>query len=475
MGYSESVLTVILSIVIPWLSGSVLARIFLGPSYHLSSYLGHGYLLGYVVVILWMSLFDAAGISLYFWPLLAAVAATGVACKFALSIPATVSTIDGYSGPVFKPSVGSEIAAWKWLVLGILATITFLQFKLVHDEALLRPTFPWDAWRGWEPETLQHFYSESLHSTIKTVGNYGVIATRIHLWTMLASGEPKAPLNHIPWLFAYIAIGLAVFGQLRMHTGILQSAIGSFACLSMPYLMIHASLAGYADIWLTLAFSLGVFALASDQQEHRKRGLLLVGVYTVTTLLSKRAGIPMSASLLACMVFVLVRWTPAQVALVASVPLLLATFLAATIRGYINFRGEVPLLGMLELNEKYIRLPLIKRYTFEVSSDLSPFSDAIFFYGNWHLGAFLLAACLILLFRGHQKNKWRTVPIVGIFSALVFIAGFFITLDPESAKDQTALSRTLLYITPLVTFTLIALACEPLRALNPEQPDQSRP
>jgi len=449
-------LNVILSLAGPWLTGTIMARFFLGVARPSSLYAGHGFLLGYITVIAWLRLFDAAGIALYFWPVMAAVLLTGAA--FALPVwHEDTRKKSGLHPSRYKHMQVTVTLLWQWILLLLLAALTLLQLKFIHDEVLLRPTFPWDAWRGWEPETLQHLESRSLSATLQTVGNYGNIASQVHLWTMLATGSGKAPITHIPWLFAYVAIGLVIFGQMRLRHGFLPSAIGGFALLSLPYLSIHAALAGYADIWLMLAFTLGVFSLALAGEKNRARLFMLFGIYLTTTLLSKRAGIPMSVSLVACLIFSLIRWTPARVAVVASIPIILGALIAAIMQGYISLQATLPLLGDIDLNKDYIRLPFVMRYSFELSFNLWPFVEALFLFGNWHLVTALFVVCIVTLILKQERDASLALPLLGWFSSLILIGGFFLTLSPASAADQTALSRALLYVVPLMIYTAMSV------------------
>lgn len=451
------VLTVFLSIAVPWATGACIARLALGKAQPVALYLGHGLLLGYVVVIACFALFNLAKVPLNFLPVLAIVAFTGLAAGV-LAWRTSATGQPRLTAPSSTPLIRSAIPLWQWALIGLLAVMTVYQLKFLHDEVLLRPTFPWDAWRGWEPETLQHFQEKALNAPIQTVGNYGTIASQIHLWTMLAAQSGKEPITHIPWLFAYVAIGLAVFGQLRLRYGLLASAIGGFACLSLPYLSIHTALAGYADIWLMLAFTLGVFSLVIAHSQTKFSPVALFGIYLLITLLSKRAGIPMSIALIASLAFGFIRWTPARIAVVASVPLLLAGLIAAAIYGYVSIDTEIPQLGHLQLNETLLKIPFVTRYEFMVSLDAQPFADAIFAFGSWHLTAALLLACVLVLMTRNAASIWLTLPVFGVFSALTLIIGFFVALSPESAKDQSALSRALLYTAPLAILAIIAIA-----------------
>jgi hypothetical protein len=192
--------------------------------------------------------------------------------------------------------------------------------------------------------------------------------------------------------------------------------------------------------------------------ERRPGHFLLLTIYFVLTLLSKRAGIPMSIALLSCLVFLLVRWTPARAAIVASIPVFLSVGIAAARCGYVVIDVNLPFLGHLEINEEHIQLPFVMKYTFDLSTNITPYVEALLLFDNWHLTTALFIVCVVMLPVQRHRVPLTIVPVFGVFSAAVLIIGFFLAFSPESAKEQTALSRALLYIAPLAVFSIIAIS-----------------
>jgi hypothetical protein len=143
----------IVAVILPWVLGVQVAALLLGPRGSVSKKLAHGYLLGSMMTIVFLQAFHLLGCRLSF----SAIAMCMGAFIAGIGI---LSFRSAWGALAFYRGSGWRLAAtlsWRHLAALAVLTAIFVQLALVAVETTQRPTFPWDAWRGWEPETLQAY------------------------------------------------------------------------------------------------------------------------------------------------------------------------------------------------------------------------------------------------------------------------------------------------------------------------------
>ncbi|MEQ9465361.1 MAG: hypothetical protein RJQ10_16995 [Haliea sp.] len=446
----------IVAILLPWLFGSVVARSLSGPGRSVWLYLGQGYILGILAVVWLTKAWDASGWTLNLRTmagtliLLTALTSLGILHR-KISVRATVPR------PADLPH--SPTASWQRAILALLCLGMGTHLYAVAQELFLRPTFPWDAWRGWEPKVIQFFANRSLEAPMGTIGNYGEISTIALLWMMLASDTTHQPFLHLPWLLAYLALAATVYGHLREQSSSITSAVGAYLVLSMPYLNIHVTLAGYADIWLALAFTVGVLALADFRRNPRHLTLIVAVLMTAACFQAKRAGAGFAVVLSALLVIETSLRAPRPVRIVMAVALAIAIgVLGYTILGHPGLQLPLPGNHRLIVTSEEFRITGLMRFTFGPAWHPTPFSEAVLQFGNWHLATFLWAFAIgVTIFYREWQLLWST-KILGVLCGAGVIAGYFIIVSPEAAVDHTGLARSLTYIMPLAITSLLTIA-----------------
>jgi len=450
---TSTVLALLLAVAIPWVFGLMLARWLSGPGRSVFLYLGQGYILGTFAVVWLIKAWDAGGLTLHFWPLawvllvLTVLVVVGALRHKISDKPPPSHPADGEATPT---------TSWQQGILLLLCLAMGAHLLFVMQELLLRPTFPWDAWRGWEPKVIQFFANRSLDSPMETIGNYGEVSTLAMLWMMLASETSHEPFLHLPWLLAYLALAAIVYGYLRERSSSLVAALGAYLVTSLPYLNSHVALAGYADIWLTLAFTVGVLGLSEFRRNHRYRQLVLALLMAAACLQAKRAGMGFGAVLLALVVVEIGMRTPKTVGFAVALVIAVAVAaLGSTFLGYMDLQLPLPGSHKLLLSSEEFRVTGLIRFAFAPEWQTKPFFEATLLFGNWHLVTYLwLGAIAVVL----VLRKWPLLVLtenIGALGGLAVIALYFFLVSPESALDHTGLSRTLLYITPLAIVWLL--------------------
>lgn len=438
--------------VLPGICGYGIVRLLLGPGHHKTLYVAHTYLVGMLLLTLMAQLWDFAGIPLHFGLLAASLLVVAAPGWWLMARGA----VDQPSVTTRRPSNSANWQFWVTLALGCMVAIHLV---LLLQEVWLRPTFPWDAWRGWSPKAIQFFDQRSLSADMPTIANYGITSNVIQMWMMLATGETHQPWLNLPWLFAYISLLLATYGHLRSNCSPMHSMLGAYLVASLPYLNIHAALAGYADIWLAASFSLGVLVLTLHHDEKRLGYLLLTLLYVVMTIQTKRAGLGMGIILLVCTLVTTLHWSRLQQIIAFAVTLTSIAAIYSALAGLISIRIKIPFAGEFELTENVIRIPLVKSYALQDGFTMGPMLESLALYANWHLAGWLLLAILpAMVTRPGLRGSYPIVPIA-LLAGVAYQLAYFTFVSPASAADHTATSRALLYLTPLGLWWLVRMGC----------------
>lgn len=446
-----------IALLLPWISGMVAVRALIGPG-PVTLLLGHGFLLGQLLVILLLLAWNAAGLTLSFVPLASTLAAlTGMALVLQLRRIT-------WQGP--SVTLGWRDALWAIPLLLFAAERGFS----LSAELALRPLFAWDAWMNWVPRAEVWFHQGTLtafvlpeqwlsaapDANLYTLGNeranlYPPGIPLLLLWTMLAAGTPDHTLLYVPWILLPAACGIALWGHLRQlalpRPG---CALAVYALLSQPLANTHAALPGYADLWLAVAFGMGAMALMQWQITGNRRFGLLALCLALCCALFKVPGLAFAGLLVAGSVVLLwrpparwLRWS------VAAALLLLTTGLVLGLHPDLAQRTAEYLVLTLPG-----ALPTLRVYP----APLLPLLwDSLFVFGNWHLLSLLLLASLTasLLLRGLRSlHNIALLLFVAGFGLLLFVFG--LTQYFKEAANGVTLDRTLLYLAPLAVYIAFA-------------------
>lgn len=449
----------LLGIVLPWLQGALLARLLLGHRVNLPSVLAHGLLLGYISVLILLVLYDRLGRPFSYPELISIVGLLTLALGLFLARASRSPSVDA-ARTLNTTRRGLRVRARA--AVALLLGLIFLQVAFVASEVILRPTYAWDAWSSWAPETLQHFSSQSFDVVLDTSSNYGLMHKAIHLWTMLAAGTYQSHIAYLPWILCYAAILLAVYGSLA---GLCSAPLGAFAAFlvgSLPLLATHAALPGYGDIWVALCFTLGGLVLAQPASPLALKRTLLVLIYVVAGAVAKRAGLALALPLLAVL---MMQW--AGFFFPRAAPWLLAGVMAALslVFGGIAmgwFSIEIPFaVGKIAISRHALAIEPLFSYPLAPDMRITPLMQSLFQFASWGLLFPVLA--LTLLYRAvSQPSALLRDPEPGLFVlGLIIIFLFYVLAAPESAADHTGIDRTLLIVAPLAVHWIVRVVFAP--------------
>ena len=475
----NGILTLILALLLPWATSSLALYAWMKPAsgaHHTlaaecgrwTQALGAGYLLGMLLsaAMLWLS--ERFSGSFLFWPI------SGLWLVFFF---AALFWVKPWHHPRL-PSLSTPL--WQKLIIGILLALIALRLTSLGIENTHQTMPAWDAWVIWAERAKAWFYLGQLapyvHSDVwlsapngsyeNEAAHYPPLVSLIHLWAALALGRWDDALVNLPWFGAAIALGLTLYGALRStHTPVWLAVGGVWLLLSLPILNSQVAIAGYADLWLTLAYSqliLGLLLWITTRQ-RAALPLILLGLISLP-LIKHQVWLLLLASASPLLLWAMLGALPQKRRLTLS---------SAIILGLISILGlnladghlHLPLLGDIAFQSGQLSLPGLGHLAPDLQRIAEPMFFHLFILDSWHmLWGFVALAWLTLLLRLlHQKplNPMLLALNLSLLSALAtFSLSFASPRVSPFIIDGTLLNRGLLYLAPLLIFVII-------HALNP--------
>jgi len=403
--------------------------------------IGFGYVIGAVLVTVWLRVLSLAGIPFG----RAAVALPVLAMAGALAFWGLRAK--RWSLPDM-PAVRAALALptpkrWqRTLWIGLLAWIA-LRFVLVAAEIAWRPLYPWDAWVQWATKARVWYelgrivpFGGPEQWLAGTPGLYfdaapGYYATvpLLQVWTCVMIGSWDDSAMNWPWLAMLCSLTVAIYSVLRAeNVAPLAALIGAYIVASLPLLDVHAALAGYADLPQAALYTLA--ALATYRWALRRDrldgivALMLAGACPMI----KNPGVIWALTLIPAVVVTLLPRRGLRVLCIGAALAALAAIVLA--------RTQWSVLGYaMRLDFTPAWRELVRTY---------------FLMGNWNLLWYGLIALWIVSAR--RLFKPPLLPLaVTIVSGLAFL--FIVFSISEAAvwmADLTTANRATLHLAPLL-------------------------
>lgn len=454
-----SVVGLAISLLLPWLLGTLV--ISLTPSQRprpVTLVLGHGYLIGLIVMSLLVRGFSATGIALEFWPLATCLAALSAGAMYRL-IRARNTAIQWRNAAA--AGLRSPVPAWVTVVTVVLCLLIGLRFYLIAQEVLLRPLFPWDAWDSWAPRTIQFFDNQALSAELASMKRpHGLFASIVHLWSMLGANSHQSPLANFPWVMCLAALCLALHGHL-VQQGVrpLLALVACYMLSSMPFVNLHTLLAGYADIWLTLVFSLGVLSIVSFQRERDIVWPALTLLYALICVQTKFAGVGLAVILIACQLYVCISSVRARLTVALLAIAVISAAAVAVLTGFLTLALQLPWLGTLQVSAGELIIGDVWRRSVSPASIAGPLNQVFWVYANWHLLVVVTLGTIAACFATRRWSALARPELLAITLTLLYSFGYHVVVASRSALDHTSLSRSLIYITAItIAWIVVTLA-----------------
>lgn len=451
-----SALTLFLALITPWILGVAWLRgdASLNRPGTVPMVLGYGLILGWLITAVTIRLWGAAGWSLGFWPLLGVLGAV-TAAGFVVGARWRWPTVET-----------SDNSLFSWLVL-VMGALILIRFVSETAEILWRPLYPWDAWVNWAPKAKlwfglgrtvpilapnEWFAAASPEAYTLPMHRYPVGVPMLQLWVSLALGRWDPALINLPWLFAPIGMGLALFGQLRRWgVSAALAFAGCYMLLSLPIVSIHTALAGYADLWLGVVYGLAAMAFFHwARTGSRADGLVAIALALACGFL-KVQGVIWTLTFLPAL-FV-TRWSWKWLLVASFVGVVLVVLLA-----FVGIDFRVPGLGQIALNTDRVIIAHFLKAPITFHATQESFLWNMFTMPNWHLFWYLMVVALLTGVLVRRDPADLAPRLILTLAGLTFLfAIFFLTNYAMSAQDLTTINRILLHMVPMLMFVALSL------------------
>ena len=455
----------LLALALPWIIGALWLRLLLPqrlPVGGTAIVLGYGYLGGMMGLAALMLAMDALGLGVGFGPVAFSMFMLGLPAGWLLwrrGRPDPAAAAYDASGALNNRSLSNAWSSqprWPLALSAALLLLVMARFLSLTLEVLWQPLYPWDAWMSWSWVARQWFEMGALGDIAPT--RHPRTVPLLQTWTAMAWGHWHDTVINLPWVLAGIALVLGIYGQLR-HIGSepLLALLAVYLVASLPLLNNHIALAGYADIWLTLAFTLGLIALANAMVSAERWQWTLAVVCLALTLAIKVSAplylVPLAAALF---LYLAPRWLSVG-----------AITLAAVFAVTVYLAGGIDLhlgpLGRLALTTEHMELPLVGSGGIRAGHERGlqtytpvgwAFAQSLFVLGNWHLLWWVALFLPLGLFSNALRRSPYTVltlTLAGVVAIFWLAYGFS---DHGGAQDFTSINRMLLGVAPVISFSL---------------------
>jgi hypothetical protein len=472
--------TLVLALILPWLSSSLILHTLMksNSSAHQNAHwalsLGSGYLLGMMLSAAMLWLGAQLGGTFYFW------SALGL---WLILLLATLVWTRPWQNvrPNFSPPA---IPIWQKLFLGLFLTLIALRLTSLGIEITHQAMPAWDAWIIWAERAKNWFYLGQLAPYVPTetwlnapsgsyeseAAHYPILVSLIHLWAALALGRWDEALVNLPWLGAGIALALTLYGALRSsHIPAWLTLGGVWMLLSLPILNTQIAIAGYADLWLTLAYSQLIFGLLLWIGARQRAALILIllGLFSLP-LIKHQVWLLLLASTSPLLIWAIFIAIPPRLRIGFGVALCVGTvlFLALNLS---NDHLHLPVLGDISLQATQLVLPGLGKVAPDFGSIAEPMLFHLFILDSWHMlwgiSAFAWLILIVRLLRQNPHDLTLIALNISLLSNLLLYALSY--ASPRVLPfiiDGTLVNRGLLYLAPLLIFVII-------HALNPTRVD----
>ncbi|MBD8527325.1 hypothetical protein [Pseudomarimonas arenosa] len=382
---------------------------------------------------------------------------TGVAVLF------LVSTLTRASGRQrVKLFVGR--ARWRPSWPALLGAALLL---IIGIQALSLPTLTWDAWNTWLAKSkawvhagqfvsvlpIEAWLGASDPQSIHVVAHvYPEALPRSVAFLVAATGDWSDRIAHLPWPLLWLALGGVMWGGLAALS--LDRRARSLICLgllTLPLVTAHASLAGYADLWLSAVLLAAAVPAMRYFLRRQRRELCHALLFVALLPAVKQEGGIYAGLFLIALLLAHLPWRHGLLLLVVA-PLLVTALIYLT-----PVSVPIPGVGWLRLAWGSVEVP----DAWHMALFWRPVSvtvlSSLFLLPNWSLLWYLTPVLLIWRFRTLAAAPTRFLFLLFALSAQFHFVLFFFTDASAWAQDLTSLNRLLLHTAAIQVLLLAAL------------------
>jgi hypothetical protein len=440
-----NVIALIFSQLIPLALGASVVALLIprGPG-AIPAIAGFGYLLGLVFVTLILRVLSFAGVQWNF--LVPAVVASICAAALVAANRKWAMT----SLPKTQSAPLLALRGMFWILGALLA----IHIGLAFYEAIVRPLYPWDAAAQWATKARVWYDFRHMLPFVDDVTwlrspdgvftdthpTYPATVPLFETWAAIAWGSWNDTVANISWPISLAALAAAVYGQFRrLRFAPLAAMASAYAIASLPFVDVHAALAGYADLAVAAFYALAFLALARWPYDRSRGDIILFGLCAIALPLLKSPGWAWLVTLIAGVAHSLL---PRRVSTVLAIG---ATITGGSFLFYAINNGPVVFLGYI--------------IQWQGARILSPLLDNLYVFANWHL---LWVVVPLLMLADWRRllapNFGALTAVVAAGTAFLTVVFFFSSTGDEGVEAYTTLNRALLHFAPALVIYAALLA-----------------
>ena len=442
-----------LSLALPWVLGIAVLAALGWPGgeprgWAVAMRAGFGYVVGMILLTLWMRALSAAGIGFGRLSIGLPLFAAAVLLSAWAMRNARLSIADFRSAVIAllrRSLEGWQRVAWIAVIVWLV-----VHFALMSAEIAWRPLYPWDAWVQWATKArvwyeLGHI-APFVHADQWLAGtgsgyfdaspDYPATMPLMQVWTCVALGRWDDSAMNWPWLAILISLAFAMYGAFCAE-GIapLTSLFGAYFLATLPLVEVHVALAGYADLPMGAVYGLAAIAFYRWSVHRDKRDAIVALFLALACPLIKNPGWIWALTIVPGVIVALLPRRGLRVVVGGFAVALLGVLAIA--------RAQPTLLGYhLKLDFAPAWAQLVKSY---------------YLMGNWNLLWYAVIVLMVLGWRRLSQPSLAPLAVV-VAAGLLFLAIVFsFTTAAAWIADLTTANRASMHLAPLLVFVSILL------------------
>lgn len=463
---------VFFALLLPTVLGALAWQCILGRARDVAGWaasLGAGYVLGVLLV----------GVSMAAWPglspqrafgsfaIVAGLAIVALAAAWYSRRSHVVAPVAFGTTPASGSTPLARAAAWGLL------TLLAIEFFVIATQATALPSLSWDAWNAWLAKSKAWYFADAFSPVLgfeawlaapagaaitTTAPSYPAALPRAMVWMTSAAGGWNEAAIHAMWPLLWLALGAALFGYARLAgLGVLYAMVTAGAVLALPLVTAHATLAGYADLWLACGVLFAgvhlarAFALRLAVPRAWLRDAAMAALWLLLLPAIKLEG---AVWLVCALAAIAIALLPARWRWPALGGLLLVWAIGLPFGGW-----PVPLPGVGTLRWGWGQIEVGVFGTMALT--WRPVADEVFqslyLLPNWNLLWYVAPLIVLVRWRGIAGDGLAVLGWWLLFGYAFLFLLFFFTDASVWAENLTSLNRVLMQVVPLTVFWLSVL------------------
>jgi len=437
---------------------------------------GSGILAGLITLPLLIRLVNAAGLGLNF-------AVTAILCIAVTAVAFLYWLKRRKSDPVLfsLPAETADLSRSEILLFAVFIALAAWHLLVPTLELIARPLYAWDTTMHWATKAKAWFGRGELTPFVPpqawlNIGGEGVLTDTnasypatvplLQVWMCLAIGRWDESIMNLPWAMCFLGLGLAFYGMARAASvKPVIAALFTYFLMSLPLMNIHVALAGYADIFVTGTFTVAALAFYLWSVDRQRWQAGIAFAFAFSGPLVKVEGLLWLATFIPAIAIVLLRW---------QLSLLFLGFTCGAVALLLVFLPQDVALAGHSLES------LLIFYRPRATEQLIA---SFWYYGNWNLLAYLVAALPLLVIAINPSDRYQLRGLLALMVSVVaiFVFLFIYTRFAAGAIRLTGVSRVAMHFVPAMLFLLMLLVNSKIHASPDEgldkltSPDRENP